>query len=511
MNKLVSSERMAAIDTAAQERFGYPQPILMENAGIKAYQLVRDRYWGKGGPGGTVVFAAGPGNNGGDALVMARQCWLDGYTDMAVVLLKDELSGSPESNRLMCERLGIPLVSFRRNPDAAAAAFARAGWIFDGISGTGISGALRPPYLNAATAINDSGARVVAIDVPSGVSDEFEPGFPAVQATATVTMGLPKRCLYTPSGRPFGGTIHVVALGFPPALVRDEELPGELLAEADLPALVPPVPATTYKNKRGVLAVFAGAPGTTGAAVLAAEAAARCRAGLVSIMADSAVYSAFAGQVRSVMAKPWEPDGEPGGFDFSAYTGLVIGPGWGATEHKQRWLSAMADTDLPASVDADGLGLLRRVADEEGRPSGFLEERWVLTPHPGEFSAFADVERARALTQPLTHCRRVAQRYGAVVVLKGHVTWIVAPDGRHSVVDGMNPAMATGGAGDVLAGVIGALLAAGLPAYQAARAGVLVHAVAGARAYRRRGWFLSEDLPAEVSELLRDVDERRHG
>ena len=511
MSKLVSSERMAAIDGAAQGRFGYPQPILMENAGIKAYQFVRDRYWGTDGPGGTVVFAAGPGNNGGDALVMARQCWLDGYTDMTVMLLKDELSGSPETNRLMCERLGIPLVSFRKDPEAATAMLGPASWIFDGISGTGISGALRSPYLDAATAINDARARVVAIDVPSGLSDEFEQGFPAVQATVTVTMGLPKRCLYTPVGRPFGGTIHVISLGFPPALIHDDELLGEVLAETDLPALVPPVPATTYKNKRGVAAVFAGAPGTTGAAVLAAEAAARCRAGLVSIMAESAVYPVLAGQVRSVMAKPWDPNSDPGSFDFSPYTGLVIGPGWGLNERKQRWLSAMADSGLPASVDADGLALLRRVADDDGRPSGFLGGRWVLTPHPGEFAAFADAGRSEVPAHPLLHCRRVAERYGAVVLLKGHVTWIVAPDGRHSVVDGMNPAMATGGAGDVLAGLIGALLCAGLSAYQAARAGALLHAVAGARAYRRRGWFLSEDLPAEVSEVLRDVDERRHG
>jgi NAD(P)H-hydrate epimerase len=245
--------------------------------------------------------------------------------------------------------------------------------------------------------------------------------------------------------------------------------------------------------------------------MLAADAAAHCRAGLVSIMADSAVYTAFAGQVRSVMAKPWDPSGDPKAFDLSPYTGLVIGPGWGVTERRQRWLSAMADSELPAAVDADGLSLLRRVADEEGRASGFLGGRWVLTPHPGEFAALADVSRSQILADPLSCCRSVAERFGAVVVLKGHVTWIVTPDGRHSVVDGMNPAMATGGAGDVLAGLIGAFLGAGLPAYQAARAGVLLHAEAGARTYRRLGWFVSQDLPAEVAKLLRDVDDRRHG
>jgi NAD(P)H-hydrate epimerase len=374
-----------------------------------------------------------------------------------------------------------------------------AAWLFDGIAGTGLRGALQEPAAGLVHLLNASPGRKVAIDVPSGIGDSFRRGHPAFRADITLTMGLPKTCLYLPHARLLCGRILVVRVGFPPPLLSDQTLPGEMVARRAWRSLAPEVPLDAHKNTRGHLAVFAGSRGTTGAAWLCATAAARSRVGLVTLFVDSDAYGAIAPRCASLMCRPWDPP-VPGAqvpWDPSAYSAVLVGPGWGLTREKAAWLDRLLESAPGGVLDADALSLLA-----ERVPSGpDLRGRWVLTPHPGEFSRLTGTPRDEVLDDPVRHAVAWSGRLNATIVLKGPCTLIACPDGRFSILDAVNPALATGGSGDVLAGIVAAGMAGGRGPREAALFGVSLHAEVGRRA-ARRGWFLAEDLLPLISRTL---------
>jgi ADP-dependent NAD(P)H-hydrate dehydratase / NAD(P)H-hydrate epimerase len=405
----------------------------------------------------------------------------------------------------MCEALGIPLVAWSEDPERCRRLLAGADWVFDGVAGTGIRGPLRADAARLVDAMNSSPGRRVAIDVPSGVREGFRPGDPAVRAELTLTMGLPKTCLYLPHARELCGRILVVHVGFPPALVEDPAIPGETLDEGAWKGLLRQIPQCAHKGTRGHLAVFAGSVGTSGAAWLCATAAARSRVGLVSLFLDAAVHPLLAPRLASVMAKPWDPAAaaRKGGFpafDPSRYDALLVGPGWGTGQDREPWVTLLASSGLPGVIDADGLTLLGRLRAAGKCPA--LGGRWVLTPHPGEFARLTGVPLEDVLADPLQHALRAAGELDAVVVLKGACTHVADPHGKYWILDGCNPALATGGSGDVLAGIVAGAMAGGLAAREAALFGVSLHAHVGDLARRRRGWFLAEDLLPFLSSAL---------
>ena len=499
--KVVTSAAMARIDSRSQTEFAIPSLVLLEDAGVKAWAAVRRFVWKGRTPRTLLVFVAGRGNNGGDALVMARQASVEGLAPLSVVLAGPRPAPDSDPGRMlaMCESLGIECVSWPVQAELARARLAEAGWIFDGIAGTGLQGALRPPLAELALLLNEAPGRRIAIDVPSGIGDGFRADYPAVRASVTLTMGLPKLCLYLPAARLRCGRIIVVPVGFPPALVQDASIPGELLPTRAWRSIAPPIPPDTYKNKRGHCAVFAGSPGTPGAAWLCATAAARSRVGLVTIFVESAAYAALAPRCASVMCRAWDAPraGQAAPWDASAYSGVLVGPGWGLAEEKARWLDQLLASPSRGVIDADALTMLGK------RPGGAdCGGRWVLTPHPGEFARLASTERTVVLDDPVGQCLSASGRFNAVVVLKGHVTVIAAPDGRYWILDGANPALATGGSGDVLAGIIAGGIAGGMSPTDAALFGVSLHASVGRSAARSRGWFLAEDLVPLISRAL---------
>lgn len=484
---------MAAIDAAAQESYALPSTVLMENAGIKLYQGLR-RCHERELAAGPTVFLVGKGNNGGDALVMARQAVGDQIDAVSLVILTDELNGDPAVHLASCRALGIP--SYRWPSDEARTAVETASLIVDGLYGTGIRGALHGSGADLVSEANVSSALRVAIDVPSGLGDEFEAGYPAFDADTTLTVELPKRCLYIPAARRFCGDIEIVPIGFPKALLVPDDGEAELVDWSVFPLLVPPAPEWWYKTKRGVVGVFAGAVGTSGAAVLSSLGCARSRAGLVHLIVDEAIYPVMASQLSSVLVHP-RPAGTP---ELGSYTALVLGPGWGRAVDRMDVLRHAAASGLPGVLDADGLNVLAQHRSSGGEMRFYAT--WVLTPHPGECARLTGVPVAEILADPVPHCRALAKEMKAVVVLKSHVTFVVPPEGRVRIVDGMNAALGTGGSGDVLAGIIGALLGGGVPAEDAAVGGVLIHAEAGRRCRASSGWFLAEDLPLEVGRLF---------
>ena len=503
--KVVSSAAMAAIDQRTQTEFSIPGTLLMEDAGTKAWLLLRRDYGGDV-PTGRVVVLAGKGNNGGDGFVMARQAAVDGVRQLTVVLAGGRPAENGDAGKMLsaCQSLPMETLTWPEQADAVRARLGEAELVLDCVAGTGMRGPLKAPLSDLVSVVNAGSARVVAIDVPSGVGDEFRSGMPAIRAAKTLTMGLPKLCLFLPNARSLCGEIQVVPVGFPPALTADPAIPGEMLQLADWQRLARPIPADTYKNRRGHLSVFAGSVGTTGAAWLAASAAARCRLGLVTLFVDRDAYPVIAPRMASVMCRPW--DGTPGGppgWDPAGFSGVLVGPGWGLAETKAQWLRHLVSLPVGGVLDADGITLLSRIREKRGLD---LHGRWILTPHPGEFSRLMSVPRDRVLDDPLGQALAAASQIGAVIVLKGHCTVVAAPDGRYWILDGPNPALATGGAGDVLAGIVAAGVAGGLSPVDAARFGVALHADVGRLAWRRKGWFLSEDLVPLLSRLLGRVD-----
>jgi hydroxyethylthiazole kinase-like uncharacterized protein yjeF len=494
---------MARIDARTQAEFAIPGTLLMEDAGVKSWAAMRRLVWKGRMPRGRLVFLAGKGNNGGDAFVMARQAFVEGAGPLSIILAAGRPAPGSDPALMLagCENLGIECLSWTEQAAESAARIADASWVFDGIAGTGIRGPLRGAVAELVSAVNARGCRTIAIDVPSGVGDGFRADHPAIRAEITLTMGLPKLCLYLPRTRGLCGRILVIPVGFPPSLLDDAGIPGHLLSARSWKTLLPHIPPDTHKNRRGHLAVFAGSRGTTGAAVLCATAAARSRLGLVTLFADADTYPIVAPRFTSVMCKPWDGPaadlGRPWGPQ--GFSGALAGPGWGISESHARWLDFLIAQPVSGVLDADALTLLGTATQKRAVDLG---GRWVLTPHPAEFSRLTGQQRDAVLDDPVGSALKASSTLNAVIVLKGHCTVVASPDSCFVILDAVNPALATGGSGDVLAGIIAAGIAGGMAPVQAARFGVSLHAHVGRAAARSRGWFLAEDLLPLISRVL---------
>jgi len=493
--RLVTSAEMAAIDGRAQSEFSIPGAVLMESAGKAAWDHLRQGYLPEHA-GQSIVFVAGSGNNGGDALVMARYCALAGRDKPLVLMARLPKKGDAALQVKIITAMGVPLMIWEANQADAGEQLRMADWIVDGLAGTGLAGPLRSPHTEIVQVINSARARVVAIDVPSGMSDEARSGGETVHADITLTLGLPKRCLYDPIHRGNCGQIAVIPFTLPAELVDGQQLSDELLEEGDIGDLLPPIVPTAHKGVRGALAVFAASIGTTGAAVLASQSGLSAGAGLVTLYADDTVYVPLASQLTSVMVRPEDDLASAGPANPERFGAAVVGPGWGVSERRATQLVGIIAAFRAGVIDADGLTLLSAM-------TGSLSlSGWVLTPHPGELGRLVGAPKDSVLADMYGSAVRAAEMYGAVVVAKACTTIIAHPDGRIAVVDGMNPALATAGSGDVLAGVIGALLSRGLPVWDAARAGVLAHSLAGRRLRDSAGLFRSTELSHEVARVV---------
>jgi NAD(P)H-hydrate epimerase len=489
---------MARIDREAQERFSIPEIVLMEDAGCGIYAVLREKIWKSGPPSGPVVFLAGKGNNGGDALVVARLCRLAGMSRLAVILG----SGEPETKSLagvhlrICRSLGIDVIDYGVQTRQAHRLMSEAQWLVDGLLGTGLTGPVRSPLEELIQRGNRVAALRIALDIPSGIGDAFRKGNTAFQADYTLTVELPKLCLYLPNTRRFCGDVYLVRGVFPPELVDHEDIPGQMITGLIKQHLLRPLAPDSHKGQRGHLAVFAGSEGTTGAAWLCSTSAARSRAGLVTLFLDRSLYAGNIPKYSSVMLHPWDGDLP----DLKKFDALLVGPGWGLSEQRERCLEQLFDARIQGVLDADGISLLATLRKKRRVKLGGA---WILTPHPGEFSRLLDMDTAAVLDDPLPALLRASAELEAVIILKGHCSIVACPDGGYGVLDGMNAAMATGGSGDVLAGICAGLLSSGHESENAANLAVLLHSEIGKQLYRDKGYFLAEDMVASISSICK--------
>jgi NAD(P)H-hydrate epimerase len=484
---IYTSEQVRALDKAAIARFGIPGFELMTRAADAAFAALLERW-----PNArNVVVFCGAGDNAGDGYLVARLAHARGMSVRVVAVGNPErLRGNAARAWAQCAEGKVPLLTWPLRPETGFTADV----IVDALLGTGLDRDLEPAYAAAVQYINSAlEAPVLAMDVPSGL--DAETGLPrgdAVHADLTITFVALKQGLYLGRAPDYCGDIACADLGLPAEAARAFAPAMTRLSDHDLDAALPPRPRTAHKGSNGRLLLVGGGPGMPGAIRLAAEAALRAGAGLVYVATHAgSVASVMAGRPEilcSAVERPADLDALVAPCDA-----VVLGPGLGQSAWAESLWRHLVRVERPLVLDADGLNLLVKHPVER--------QRWILTPHAGEAArllgnAPSDVEHDR-----LASVRAIARHFRAVTVLKGARSLVAQPDESEkvsvAVCDRGNPGMATAGMGDVLSGVLGALLVQCRDAGVAARAGVLLHALAGddAAAAGERGTLASDLLP----------------
>ena len=460
---------------------------LMEKAGLAAFDYLRATW----PDAKTIAVICGKGNNGGDGFVVARLAQQAGLTVSVVTVFDGEESyGAALLAAHKAQDAGLVFTQY--HPEMCFSADV----IVDALLGTGLTGDVEEPYSTCITAMNAAGMPILALDVPSGIDANTgsECGI-AVNAAATVTFIGLKQGLYTHTARAMTGDIHLAELDIPKNIIAKIEHSAELLTWDDIKPLLPRRARDAHKGDYGHVLVIGGDYGMGGAVRMAAEAAMRMGAGLVTVATRPEHVSIVSGMRPEVMCHRCCNRDDLLAM-IERVTTIVIGPGLGKTEWAQELLDTVLDSDLPKVLDADALNLLSQAP----MPCN----QWVLTPHPGEAARLlhcgtGDIQRDR-----FQAARELQHRYDGVIVLKGSGTLIKGPSALPYVCDSGNPGMATAGMGDILSGMIGALLAQGLSLERAAEAAVFIHAKAGDRASVEKGerGMLATDVLDYLPELI---------
>ncbi len=502
--RLVGGAEMRAIDRAAIDGLGVPPLELMERAGRAvaeaAVHLVR--------PGSRFVVICGGGNNGGDGWVAARLLQPSGRVRVIAVVAPDRLTGDAAA---MARRAVEAGVTFQPFAGEASLGAGPDDLVIDAVFGTGLSRPVEGRFaaaIGAIAAARRGGSRVLSVDVPSGLSADTGLALgPCVEADATVTFGLQKRGLVLSPGATLAGTVTVADIGLPAAAVAQVEEQCRLLEEPEVRRLLPRRDKAAHKGDAGRVLVVAGSPGKTGAAHLALLGALRGGAGLVTLAARAEVLPlALAGRPEAMsVALPGSGPLGPGDLPaLSELAGradaLVAGPGIhrgaGTGRLLRDWLAAAG---RPAVLDADALNAL----EPEPTWLGRLAAPVIVTPHPGEMARLCRLTAGAVQGDRIGLAMARAAAWGAVVVLKGAGTVVAAPGKPAALIPTGNAGMATGGTGDVLAGLCGALLAGGLGPFDAARVAAWVHGAAGDLVAARLGerGLLAGDLGEAIGQV----------
>jgi NAD(P)H-hydrate epimerase len=487
--RLVTAAEMRTLDRLTIEG-GTPGHVLMERAGAGATAVFLQCVPRLRRRGARALIVAGKGNNGGDGFVIARLLKQRGVrVQVALLGRAADVGGDALRNLRAYTRRRGALVEVTDEAGLARLAAMAAGVdaVVDAIFGTGLRDEVRGLPAAAIEIINTCGAPVLAVDIPSGLdADTGRPLGVAVQAEATATFGFAKVGQVQHPGIRHCGALAVVDIGIADAALAAVPARTALLDASTAARLVPRRDAEAHKGDCGHVLVLAGSFGHTGAAHLAARGAGRAGAGLVTLVGPASLYPVYAAGVREAMTASLPDDGGRIRFDpeplaalVAGKTAVVVGPGLGTHEGAAatvRWL--LEHTTLPAVLDADALTILAR----DLAPLRAARGRTVLTPHPGEMSRLAGLDTATIQADRVETARRFATAQGCTLVLKGARTVIADADGRAWINPTGNPGMASGGMGDVLAGVIGGLLAQRLAPAEAACLGVHVHGLAADRA-----------------------------
>jgi len=514
--KVVTVAQMQALEDAS-ERAGISKDTLMENAGLACAQQVR---WHMGGTAGRkALLLIGPGNNGADGLVIARHFRRWGAEVCCYVV-----RGRPDQDPKMADAQGYDVAVLDAADDADLSKLgellASCHVVVDAILGAGRYRPLDGVVSDVAALVNRHRRRradlhVVAVDLPTGVNpDTGAADANTLVADLTLALCYPKFGIANFPGAGYAGRIVVLGIGLPTGALNGIDLPVEWMSDSAAADLLPPRPLDSHKGTYGHLLIVAGSRNFVGASVLAAMAAHRVGAGLVTLATPESVYPIVASKLTETIHLPLPEDAD-GRVDATAaevikgrlagYSALAVGCGLGLSPGTTAFMERLllADTDLPmppAVIDADGLNNLARCQAWPAR----LRTSAVLTPHPGEMATLTGQPTTEVQAGRLAVAGSSAAEWGQAVLLKGARSIVASPDGRQCILPFANPALAAGGTGDVLTGIIGGLLAKGVSPYGAAQLGGYLHGTAGEVARNSMGsaGVVASDLLLHIPQII---------
>lgn len=528
--KLPTAQEMRNLDLSASENFGIPSIVLMENAGLGTVRMIENEL----GPckNTFALIFVGPGNNGGDGLVIGRHLHQRGCQPVFFFLVNpDSIKGDSAVNLEIVKKLRLPFhvvdsaarvgtipVLFKHFESRGLPCYA----VIDAIFGIGLCREVTDYFADTINLINSSGFRhkspVIAVDTPSGMdSDTGKILGTCVRADYTATYCCAKPGHFIHGSSSWTGKLEIIDIGIPPEAILHADINTELASADTFTTLSRRLirKQASHKGTHGHLLILAGSAGKTGAAVLSAQGALRSGAGLVSLCVPHDLNTVFETVLIEAMTVPLPQsatflsiaDWNIISQNITTKQAVVIGPGIGsAPETAELVLQAYLTVKCPLIIDADALNILAANQDRLHFPAGPR----IFTPHPGELGRLlnksTDAIQDNRLNAAIMGCNLFSNDlHDIVVILKGAGTIIAGGDGSTIINTTGNPGMATGGMGDVLSGIIGALVCQGMSPLDAAIAGVYLHGAAADRLYERFGaGFLASEVASMVPSVMKD-------
>jgi NAD(P)H-hydrate epimerase len=505
--RILDAAQMREADRYTVEEIGIPSLVLMENAGRQVVAAIESAFEER--LNGRVAVLCGRGNNGGDGFVVARTLLQRGV-DSAVFVIGAvaDVRGDARINLDILGRLGVTVVEINdeQSWELHFSEISQCTLIVDAIVGTGLKSPLGGMMETVVADVNASGIPIVSVDLPSGMSADTPHLIgDCIDASMTVTLAAPKLPLVLPPGEGHAGDVIIADIGIPYDVV--EQLEGkrvELLTPEQIRELVVPRAPESHKGDFGRVTIVAGSRGKTGAAHLAAVAALRSGAGLVTVATPGSCLPVIASMAPEFMTEPL-PESDNGSVAPESVEAVLelqhdviaCGPGLGRGRGVGDFVRRLVDRcTTPLVLDADAINVL---ADDPGRLIGREERHVIITPHPGEMARLIGSRIEEVQANRIEVASDFATTHHVYVVLKGHRTIIATPEGHLFINPTGNPGMATGGTGDVLTGMIAAWLAQLLDAEAACRLAVFLHGAAG---------DLAEAAEGQVSMTATDLISR---
>lgn len=511
--QVVTAAEMKRLDKKAGEAYGVPGLLLMDQASRAVAEVVEQELQSLKGQ---VVLFCGKGNNGGDGFGAARWLLNKGIAvkTFLVGAAAEAVSGDAAAELKMLLLAGGGLLSIQNSEDLVLARqeLDKAAIVVDALLGTGFAGELKPLYSELCRMINESEAKVVAVDIPTGVNaDNGSADAQAIKAEVTVTMALLKQGLLFQPGKALAGRIVIADIGMPEKLKQEAQGKCYYLTEQIVKELLPLRKPDAHKGDAGRVTVAAGSPGFTGAAAMAAYAAVKGGAGLVNLLTPMSARDILSIKLTEVMVSGLT-ETSPGILGTDALEELLakadkadvlaIGPGLGTSEATAEVIrKTLERTETPVVIDADALTALK----EHTEILAQMQAPKVLTPHPGEMARLTGLTIEELAVAPVELAVKYAAQWQAVVVLKGAPTVIACPDGAVYINSTGCNAMATGGSGDVLTGLIAALAAQGISLQEAALCGVYLHGLAGTMASDNTVGLAANEIAVALPSALKRV------
>lgn len=510
--KIALSEEIRQMDKLAAEKYHIPSDILMENAGRAVMGVAGEVM--EGFEAKTVCVLAGSGNNGGDAFTAARHLFNHGVrTAVFCVGSTSHFSEEAKQNFDICRALEIPVYEMKEEKDWDKLRL----WLglsnaaLDGLLGTGFKGKLTENYEKAISIVNDAGIPVISIDIASGVNADTGEADTAVNASVTVTFGLPKTGQFFCPGAAHTGRLVVDDISLPPQLLTDKGIMQEYLDEETARLIMPIRAMDAYKGSCGHVAVVAGSRGMTGAAAMASEAVLRAGAGISVLATANSLTAVLAMKVTEVMVRAL-PELRPGVLGDDALEPLkkqaadadavLVGPGLGRDPQTMHLVREFVKAvDKPTVIDADGLYAWQGFTQELKGISGTV----IMTPHLGEMAGLLGIKVSELRKDLIATCRRASADWNVILIVKSECTIVVYPDGRVYFTSKGNAGMATAGSGDVLAGTVAGLIKEAGPE-NAPLLGVYLHGAAGDLAAEENGdGLLAGDILRKLPQARKNL------